>query len=43
MKEQLMANIFVFEHDLDVACGNIVKNEQGRVVFGESVVLDSIL
>ncbi len=32
-----------FEHDLDVACGNIVKNEQGRVVFGESVVLDSIL
>ena len=32
-----------FEHDLDVACGNIVKNEQERVVFGESVVLDSIL
>lgn len=23
-----------FEHDLDVACGQIIKNEQGRVVFG---------
>lgn len=32
-----------FEHDLDIACGNIVKNEQGRVVFGERIELSEIL
>ena len=32
-----------FEHDLDVACGNIVKNESGRVIFGNRIDLKSIL
>ncbi len=32
-----------FEHDLDVACGSIIKNESGRVVFGNSVELSSII
>jgi hypothetical protein len=32
-----------FEHDLDVACGSIIKNESGRVVFGNPVELSSIL
>ncbi len=32
-----------FEHDLDVACGAISKNEQGRVGFGGKVELASIL
>jgi hypothetical protein len=32
-----------FEHDLEVACGNIVKNEQGRVVFGGKVDLADLV
>jgi glyoxylase-like metal-dependent hydrolase (beta-lactamase superfamily II) len=32
-----------FEHDLNVACGNIIKNENGRVVFGDSVDITSII
>lgn len=32
-----------FEHDLDVACGNIIKNEAGRVVFGDTFELSTIM
>jgi len=32
-----------FEHDLDVACGEIQRNEQGRVVFGREVMLSDII
>jgi glyoxylase-like metal-dependent hydrolase (beta-lactamase superfamily II) len=32
-----------FEHDLDVACGNIIKNEYGKVVFGQAFDLKDIL
>jgi len=32
-----------FEHDLDVACGSITKNEHGRVGFGEKVELESLI
>ncbi len=31
-----------FEHDLDVACGSIVKNEKGRVVFDKVASIDEI-
>jgi glyoxylase-like metal-dependent hydrolase (beta-lactamase superfamily II) len=31
-----------FEHDLDVACGNIIKSETGRVVFGNKVPLSEV-
>ncbi len=30
-------HILFFEHDKDVAMGTVVKNEKGRVVFGESI------
>ncbi len=29
-----------FEHDLDVACGKLVTNEKGRVIFGGACSLD---
>jgi glyoxylase-like metal-dependent hydrolase (beta-lactamase superfamily II) len=32
-----------FEHDLEVACGSIKRNESGRVVFGEVTELGSIV
>jgi glyoxylase-like metal-dependent hydrolase (beta-lactamase superfamily II) len=32
-----------FEHDLDVACGSLVKTETGKTVFGGYVSLDEIL
>ena len=32
-----------FEHDLKVACGNIIKSETGRVVFGNPIELAEIL
>jgi hypothetical protein len=31
-----------FEHDLDVACGSIIKNERGRVQFNKEVSLSDI-
>lgn len=31
-----------FEHDKDIALGELVKNDRGRVVFGEEYSLDSI-
>jgi len=32
-----------FEHDLDVACGYLTKNENGRVVFGGEVNIADII
>ena len=32
-----------FEHDLDVACGFLTKNENGRVVFGGDVNISDII
>ena len=32
-----------FEHDLNVSCGNIIKSETGRVIFGEPVSLSEII
>jgi glyoxylase-like metal-dependent hydrolase (beta-lactamase superfamily II) len=32
-----------FEHDLDVACGNIKKLPSGKVVFDQAVLLEDIL
>lgn len=32
-----------FEHDLDVACGFVTKNENGRVVFGGEVNIADII
>jgi len=32
-----------FEHDLDVACGFLTKNENGRVVFGGEVNIADII
>ena len=32
-----------FEHDLDVACGFLTKNENGRVVFGVDVNISDII
>ena len=32
-----------FEHDLDIACGNIVKSETGRVIFNTKVNLLDII
>lgn len=32
-----------FEHDLDVACGFVSRNEQGRVVFGGQCTLEEIM
>lgn len=36
-------HILFFEHDLDVACGNIIKSEAGRVVFGNRYDLSEII
>lgn len=32
-----------FEHDLNVACGKLIKNEKGRVVFGGAYNLEDII
>ena len=32
-----------FEHDLDIACGKLITNEKGRVIFGGEYSLDEIL
>jgi glyoxylase-like metal-dependent hydrolase (beta-lactamase superfamily II) len=32
-----------FEHDLDTACGQLIKNETGRTVYGHQVDLNDII
>lgn len=32
-----------FEHDLDVACGRLITNDKGRVVFGGECILEDII
>lgn len=32
-----------FEHDVDVACGSIIRNESGKVVFGGEVDIQNII